>query len=203
MRTILKIGLTGLIGFLGACTPEIVGGSYECGPEEACPDGQACDGPTAVCVSESTAQPFACGEDTNEIEPNNTQATASPSSFAQCVSPVAEFIGCQNTGIDTDDWYAVGAPEVCSQVHVELRLSYAVAYGALSLELRDPSGVTVATASTCNGSSATDGNVDVCLTAPLVPGQTFAAHVTGSGIDDCDGACAYNRYRLSLQLASP
>lgn len=197
MRAIL------FLAALGACTPEIVSGSYECGPDQTCPVGQACDGPTAVCVTASAAQPFACGDDADEIEPNNTQATASAMVFTQCVSPQAEVIGCQTSELDADDWFSITAPEVCSQVHVELRLSYLVAFGALSLELYDASGAKVGTAATCPNSSSTDGSVDVCLSAPLTPGQPVAARVTGSGTDDCDGDCAYNRYRLTLQLASP
>ena len=192
-----------LLVVLGACTPEIVSGAYECGPDQACPDGQACDGPTAVCVSESAARPFACGEDANEIEPNNTQATASALSLTQCVSAVSEVIGCQITASDAEDWFAVTAPTACTQVHVELRLSYTIALGQLAVDLHDPSGAVVGTGATCSNSSSADGTIDVCLSVPLTPGQTYAARVSGAGTEDCDGDCAYNRYRLSLQLASP
>ena len=44
---------------LVACTPTITPGSYLCGPEQLCPEGQACNGPDNVCVRAPNAQPFA------------------------------------------------------------------------------------------------------------------------------------------------
>jgi len=200
----MRAALICLLGgtLLGACTPEIVSGAYTCGPEEACPADQACDGPTGICVTASRAQPFTCG-DVSELEPNNTQATAESVGTLNCASYVVEVFGCQAIENVADDWFSVAVPEVCgANERVELRLSYAISFGALALELHDESGATVGTAAPCSAPSDDDVSVALCLIAPVTPGKTYAARVSGAGLDDCAGACAYNRYRLTLQLAS-
>lgn len=186
-----------------ACTPEIVPGAYLCGPEGACPDGQACDGPTNICVLATAVQPFACGELT-ETEPNDGLATAQPvlAGNLACVSRVAEVIGC-SLDPDGEDWFAVEPPAVCTAVAVEARISFPIAFEALALVLLDDAGATVATAASCSQEDPDDGDDQLCLDAAVTPGRAYALRVTRSGALDCDGACSYNRYTLTVQLTTP
>src|SRR5690606_5891048 len=56
MRLAIAPSLVLVLVAAGACSPEIAPGAYLCGPERACPEGQACDGPTNICVLTSGAQ---------------------------------------------------------------------------------------------------------------------------------------------------
>ncbi|HEX5059005.1 MAG TPA: hypothetical protein VFV99_06575, partial [Kofleriaceae bacterium] len=68
---------------LAACTPDVVSGSYLCGPDELCPDGQKCNGTedkttglaADSCVIPSLARPFACTPKV-DVEPDDSMAQA-------------------------------------------------------------------------------------------------------------------------------
>lgn len=197
----LALGGLGSLGSLGACTPEIVPGAYLCGPEQACPEGLACDGAEDVCVLPSAARPFACAG--TEREPNDDPASAHDLGLEGCVSPLVEIAGC-SVADDGDDWYAFEAPASCSgAVGVRFRVSFRGAYEELGLELHDAEGGVLATGAACANDDPFDADELRCLEHALTPGERYALRVFRSGEGGCDGACSFNRYLLNAQLAAP
>src|SRR4051812_4256867 len=87
---------------LVACTPDIASGTYVCGPEQACPEGQSCDGVDGTCVFTNTQRPFAC-EPSREHEPDNTPAQGLVITSFACVSAPYVNDGCLAAG-DDQDW---------------------------------------------------------------------------------------------------
>ena len=193
-----------IVVLLAACSPEIAPGTYLCGPEGLCPEGQACNGPDNVCVLPGAVQPFACGEDATEVEPNDGFATAQPvlAGNLACVSRVVEILGCSQDA-DGEDWFAVEIPAVCVAVAVEARISFPIAFETLALELRDDTGAVVATAGACGRADPDDGDDQRCLEATVTPGGTYAVRVARGGEGNCGGRCAHNRYTLNVQLTTP
>ena len=189
---------------LAACTPEVTPGAYLCGPEQLCPDGLACNGPDAVCVLASAALPFACDPDTNEIEPNDGRPAAQPllGGTPACVTPVTDVLGCSPEG-DAADWYQFTSADNCTAVGVDARLVFSSAFEALTLVLLDEAGAEIATATPCETDPADDGETRLCVQAPITPGAAYALRVAPSTEGACDGACAYNRYSLSVRLDTP
>lgn len=184
---------------LGACSPEIVTGAYLCGPDESCPDGQTCNGVTALCVSPSSAQAFTCGDDLTEIEPNNGAGAAQAFPALACASTVAEIQGCTPLD-DSEDWFGFDVPPTCSTTVAHLRISSSIAWESLGLELSGPNGTFDATA--CSDSFPDDGTVQLCLDHEVTAGAHYTVRVSPAGDGNCDGACSYNRYRLGLQLGT-
>lgn len=194
---------------LAACAPDIHSGSYLCGPNASCPDGQACNGAADedsglmadTCVLASTAQPFAC-VDKNNAEPNNTAAEGLVLENLQCLT-AAVFIESCMTSDDNADWLTFVAPPTCAAVEVQARLVFSIAFEMLGLELWDlDRDVQLATEGEC-AQGAAIGAVRRCLDFELVPGTRYGVKVRPTGEGNCDGACAYNRYSLSVQLATP
>ena len=185
---------------LAACSPDIGSGLYLCGPEQACPKGQQCDGPTNACVSPSSSMPFEC--DPMVVKSDNTAATATLiAANLSCVSPIATSDGCLAKG-DGHNWYKFTAPAGCTAVEAEIKVSFPDAFEPLGLVLADANGTQIATDAECKTGSITGDNVR-CLTATITAGQSYTVDVTPAGGLDCDGECAFNRYILSLQLATP
>jgi len=193
---------------LAACTPDVVSGSYLCGPEELCPDGQQCNGTEDTdaglvaesCVLPSLARPFACAPEVN-VEPDDSMAQAHLISL-NCVS--AQFImnDCMLAS-DPADWVTFVPPSVCTAVGVQARLTFPIAHEVIGLELWDvDQNMQIGTDTACaaGGDSA---SVRRCLSVELVPGTKYGIKVTPTGEGTCDGACAYNRYSLSVQLGPP
>lgn len=194
---------------LAACTPEIVSGAYLCGPNATCPDGQLCNGAedegaglqADTCVLASKARPFACTPEL-DAEPNNTAAEGFLLQNLACVS--APFINdaCMD-GDDTADWLTFVAPSVCTAVEVQARLSFPEAFEVLGLELWDVDrDMQLATDGEC-AQGADIGLVRRCLDFVLVPGTKYGVKVLPTGEGTCNGRCPYNRYTLSVQLATP
>jgi hypothetical protein len=188
-----------LVAVTAACTPEIVPGSYFCGPEQSCPEGQACDGLENICVLPTAAKPFACTNST-EIEPNDTFAAAQPVlTGSSCATNPAEVQGCTGSG-DGQDYFGFDVPPQCTVVSANVRLAFPLAFEPLAVKLVDEAGATLAEGTQCPDDSPLDGDTRLCLEGNVVPGGTFAVVVSATGEDTCDGACAYNRYDLSVQL---
>ncbi|HEY5923990.1 MAG TPA: hypothetical protein VIV11_20060 [Kofleriaceae bacterium] len=195
---------------LAACTPEIASGSYLCGPDASCPDGQACNGTkddnagleAETCVLESLARPFACSPQLN-AEPDNTMDEAHVIPTLACVSaPFTIERGCMEAQ-DSADWLTFVVPSACASVGVNARLTFPYAFEELALELWDvDANMMVADAAECV-QGAESGAIRRCLDLQLVPGKTYAVRVSPTGEGDCDGDCAYNRYSLSVQLGPP
>ncbi len=189
-----------LVVALAACSPDIRSGSYLCGPNETCPAGEACDGPTNQCVVASAATGFAC-DPVDEHEPDNTPQTGTTIGNLACVSPLSSQHGCLAPG-DAQDWFQFVAPSACTAVEIQIRLSYPVAFEPLAVVLGDASGAQLATDTACPMPAA-GGDDSRCLTMPLTGGQTYTIEIAPVGGDDCDGACAFNRYTLVVQTATP
>ncbi len=185
---------------LGACTPEIVAGAYLCGPDESCPDGQACDGVTALCVAATSRQPFSCGDDLTEIEPNNGAGAAQTFPMLNCASSLAEVRGCAPLD-DAEDWFGFDVPATCATTIAHLRVASSIAWQTLGLQLSGPNGTFDATP-TCGEGYPDDGNVQICLDQEVTPGGHYTVRVAPTGEGDCDGACRFNRYSLGLQLGT-
>jgi len=186
---------------LAACTPDIASGSYLCGPEGACPKGQACNGPDNTCVLTSTVQPFACAADL-DFEPDNTATEAHALTNLTCVTTPFSNNNCMPSG-DTADWLKFTAPTNCIAVEVEARLAFPVAFEELGLELWDlDRNAKVADEAMCL-QGADVGLERRCLDFTLAGGTTYGIKVYPTGEGTCDGACAYNRYLLGVQLATP
>ena len=187
------------LALLAACSPDIVQGSYLCGPEQSCPQNQVCNGADNLCVLPGGVMPFSCGDKITEVEPNNGPTAAQAITNLDCVSPLVQIKGCAPAG-DAEDWYAFDVPANCGATVAGVRLSFPLAFEQLSVQLGNVAGSQAACGNT---SPPDDGSDTVCLTTPVTAGQHYALKVARSGIGDCDGQCAYNRYSLSLQLGTP
>jgi hypothetical protein len=181
-----------VLGPAAACTPDIASGSYLCGPDGACPEGQACNGPDNVCVLPSQVQPFEC----------DGSLPTQQDIDMECVSSPFQRQGCIIEG-DTANWVTFVAPSVCTAVEVQARLSFPTAFADLGIELVDTDrNMTLATDAECT-TGADTGEVRRCLDFQLVPGTAYRITVSPTGEGTCDGACPYNRYTLRVQLATP
>jgi hypothetical protein len=191
-----------LLVLVGACSPSIVTGAYLCGANQSCPPDQACDGITDTCVLKGAEMPFACEAGT-DIPGDDSATTATQIPQLQCVSPPFVAAGCMPAG-DGEDWLKLGVPSVCSSVEIEARLSYPVAYEKLSLELRDlDANTSVGTDTPCAQSANDPARIERCIKLTVTPGGQYGLVVKATSDGACDGACAYNRYELSVQLATP
>jgi hypothetical protein len=185
-----------LIAF-AACTPEIASQAYLCGPEELCPDGQACNGGDNVCVTASEASAFSC----TSMPGDDTPATGRSLGPLACVSAPMELDECLPQD-DTVDWYQFDVPSGCVAVEVDARLVFPVAYQGLSLGMAVDGVETAAPDVDCVGSAAS-GSLQLCTRMTLSPGKHYAIEVVRGGNDDCGGKCAFNRYALTVQLETP
>jgi hypothetical protein len=154
-----------------------------------------------TCVLASTAQPFAC-TDKNNSEPNNTAAQGLVLQNLDCVSAAVSIESCMMTD-DEADWLTFVAPSVCAAVEVQARLAFSIAFEELGLELWDiDRDMQLSSDAEC-AQGAEIGAVRRCLDFQLVPGTRYGVKVRPTGEGTCDGACAYNRYSLSVQLGTP
>ena len=185
----------------GACTPDIVSGSYLCGRNASCPEGQACNGPDNTCVLETQATPFEC-EPQIESEPDNTSQEAHLIANLECVSLPFVNANCMLQGDDAD-WVRFLAPAVCTSVAVEARVTFPIAFERLSLELWDLDRMTMIGADTECDIPGEGGEELRCLQLPLTPGTNYGIKVRPAGDGNCSGNCNYNRYTLTVQLATP
>jgi hypothetical protein len=185
---------------LAACSPSIAPGSYECGPEQLCPEGEACNGPDGMCVTAAIAEPFACGDVAGDVEPNDTFDTASTALGADaCVTLPTQITGCVNAS-DREDWYQLHVKDSCTTPQIEARLVFPIAFEPLLVEVRAADGSTVASGTDCAGTSDAFGDHSTCVKAGVAAGGSYAVHVVRAGVQNCGGACAYNRYTTTIQL---
>jgi len=193
-----------LLVALTACSPDIVPGSYLCGPERLCPEDQQCDGVTNICVLPNQVMPFACPPlmTTSEVEPNDSAASAQVVANLACVSRSAELVGCSKD-LDGEDWFQFDVPGDCTAVGVTARLTFPLAFEVLSVELLDAGGAVLAIGEPCPQSEQDDGDEQSCLEKTLTPGGHYTVRVARTGEGACDGACAHNRYTLTLALETP
>ena len=187
-------------GALG-CTPDIGSGSYLCGPENECPEGQSCDGVDGTCVFTNTQRPFAC-EPTREHEPDNTPDQAITIAGLACVSTPHIDDGCL-AAADGQDWIRFRVPASCLAVQVEARVTFPVAWEPVTFELWDLTSTTLIASDAMCKSAAASGEDAGCITSPVTVDGTYGIKVRPAGGGDCGGACNYNRYQLTVQLSTP
>jgi hypothetical protein len=184
-----------------ACTPEISSGSYLCGPEQLCPEGQRCNGPDNVCVLASQAQPFACG---GADDPIGDDGPAGGPLIADltCVSTLREMKGCLRE-MDPADFFQLDVPAGCAAVQVEATVSFPIAFAPL--RFRFASGTELADVETpCAASQMpVPGDDQRCFRMAVQPGAHHAIGLVRDGTDDCAGGCSYNRYTLRFRLSTP
>jgi len=187
-----------LVLSIAACTPEIVSGSYLCGPNATCPDDQLCNGPDNVCVTAS-ALPFSC-EPELATEPDDTTDKAFSLGPLDCVSLASVLDSCMDE-TDAADWVAFSTRESCGEIMADVRVTFPTAFEELALELWDLDANERIAVDTPCASTGEAGDELRCLKAPLVPGTRYAVQVLPTGEGTCDGRCAYNRYTLRMQLS--
>lgn len=197
----MRASILGLVLALAACTPEVAPGVYLCGPEQLCPEGQACNGPDNVCVLDTQARPFACG--TFPDQPGDDQpATAQDLGELPCVSVLRENPGCLPAG-DTGDFYRFTVADGCTAVAVTSAVTFPIAFQPVELQLA-ANGTLMTIDTPCSSSRPIEeGEETRCLEMTLAPGETYEIGAVPTGADNCDNECAYNRYNLTLQLGTP
>lgn len=193
MRTAILL----VIAAATACTPEVLPGTYLCGPNKACPEGQECSDADNVCVLPGLVEPFACVPEF-QTEPDNTPETAYGIRIPGCQSTLQISIdGCLPAD-DSEDWYEL--PVECNLTGADITVTFPVAFARVGLELVDRgTGTTVAVDEACDV-DVKNGDSARCFSTPLTPGTTYALRVAPSGDDDCDGDCVFNSYVVRLNL---
>jgi hypothetical protein len=180
-----------------ACTPDVAPGTYDCGPSQACPPNLRCDGPTDTCVLPTTAHPFVCPAGTNLAEPDDDVAHANDIGDAACGIASFSETGCIDKLAD-GDLVAFHPPAGCATVLVKLR--FPVGFMPLGFDILDDGGAVVARgAVTIDIDESSQTHVD--LQSPITGGRLYYVRVRPADDHrdgDCDGACAYNWYQLSI-----
>jgi len=180
---------------LAGCEPDIVGGAYYCGPERACPPDLRCDEATAVCRYPREVEAFTCPDGTNAHEPDDTVAAAFDLGTAGCGVGSVAADGCIDNAPDLDHW-TIHTPEGCgSTVHVTAAAP--LAFAPVSLEVLAADGTQLVEGTVCDDLDDA-GQVRRCADLDLPGGSTAVLRLGLLGGEDCDGACAYNRYHLSV-----
>ncbi len=190
-----------LVLVFAGCTPVISSGTYLCGPEQLCPEGQACNGVDNTCVLPGLAQPFLC-DGSDPIGDDAPSAGQQLDNLA-CVSSVRERKGCllQN---DVADWYQLDIPANCTAVQIEARLRFPIAFEPVDMLISSNDGTPVPADTPCSSSTfADDGEAVRCFKLVVENGSHHAIGLTHQGSENCNGACANNRYTFTLQLTTP
>ncbi len=183
---------------LGACTPDIVPGSYYCGPNASCPEDQVCSEATNTCGLAASAEPWECTSAISS-EPDDTMESGFELNDLDCATLPRVIDACMPID-DSADWFTLTAPPQCSSLKIDVRISFPFAFQRLGLEVVDvATGNTLATDSACmfQGESGSDLR---CTIATLTPGARYAIRVAPTGEGDCGGDCAFNSYTVRVQL---
>ncbi|MCX5744917.1 MAG: hypothetical protein NT062_20705 [Proteobacteria bacterium] len=203
MAVLMRASSLLLIGLV-ACKTEVGYGTYLCGVEQDCPDGQACNGPDNRCVHPAVAIPFAC-EPQDEHEPDDVAADAFALPEMACVSQPTLLSGCLHAG-ESEDWVRFDVPAACTAVVARMRLSYPLAYEDVQFEIADADGTVLEMETACDASDTSLEDLGIlakCLKRTVTPGASYTIRVKTDGALSCGGACAFNRYKLSVRLETP
>ncbi|MEO8700026.1 MAG: hypothetical protein ABI867_08275 [Kofleriaceae bacterium] len=198
-----------LVVALGACTEDIASGAYLCGPEGLCPDDMVCNGgagtidqPGNVCVFPANQEAFSCGEladPPGDDEPAQGRALQN----LGCVSGVLEAKGCLLAG-DVGDWFQFDVPTNCIAVQVVARLTFSVAFEPVALQFSTNGEAAIPADTGCSPAQApSPGEAAVCFKQTLANGAHHAFGLVHTGVENCDGTCPNNRYKLLVQLSTP
>lgn len=197
------IGALGLGLALAGCDPEIISGSYFCGPQMSCPSGEVCNPADSTCGRPELARPFACAAGSEDGEPNEGAATASAFVVGGCPASQVEQLGCLPAPTDVD-WIAVDATAACAGGRLSIDVRYSAAFAPVVVDLMAADGQTVsASAMPCDITGGIGENDAVCLDT-TVPADGRALIRVGLDPDlDCDGACAFSRYSVTASTDAP
>jgi len=183
-----------------ACTPEVVSGSYLCGPNSTCPEALVCNGPDNICVHPGVAAPFECAPEP-DTEPDDEPGDARMVTLS-CDGAGMQIENCLFEE-DGGDWVSFVAPTACGERGVEVRVTFPVAFERLGIELWDLDASERIAQDTACPIAPVEG-VDLrCVQANVVAGKRYGVQVFPTGVDDCDGRCSFNRYALGMQLTLP
>jgi hypothetical protein len=185
---------------LGACSAEIAPDTYFCGPEALCPEGLTCNGVDNICTVPSQAQAFDC--DIPDRTGDDAPAMGLPLGDLTCVSGVRELKQCLFDD-DPGDWFQFDVPDNCNAVQIEARLTFPIAFEPVGIELSTEGGAPVGVDTPCEVQNQEAGQAVRCFQMTVANGSHHAIGLVHSGIENCDGACAHNRYTLNLQLSTP
>lgn len=188
-----------LAGLITACSPDIAPGTYFCGPEKLCPPDLICHEPTFVCESAFDAEPFLCPEGTELAEPDNELATARNLPVSCGNTVLSAENGCLVSD-ETVDLFALDMPASCAGTapRLELQIRYPVAFRPLRLELLDANGVVLATSTLCTPELESAGTDWQCLSYAPTEAVLYVRVGPDPEGPNCDGACDYNQYWLSI-----
>jgi hypothetical protein len=198
MRHVALAALAALAG----CNPDIASGSYLCGPEGLCPEGQVCNGPDNRCVLPGEAQAFACGA---AFDPSGDDAPATGTEVQDltCSSVSTSTDGCLG-GADERDFFQLDVPAECAASRIEASVSFPIAFQPVRLLLSVGGAAPEQVETPCPPSlSPAEGHGLSCFSQAALAGQHYAIGVIRAGDADCGGACRHNRYALRFRLASP
>ena len=186
---------------LAACAPDIAPGTYYCGPERLCPEGLACNGPDGLCVTESRAQPFACGAENQEVPGDDAPATAQSLGELSCLSLVRETSGCLPDG-DVGDFYTFRIAANCTTASFKASVVYPIAFQRLVLQIAKVGETPTTIDGDCPPRSMDSGDVASCLETTVSAGE-YVLGIVPDGTGNCDGTCMHNRYGLAVQVTTP
>jgi hypothetical protein len=186
------------VGAFGACTADVAPGAYFCGPDGACPEGQACNGPDNLCVVPTQVQPFACTVDFVDSPGDDAAATGRPLTV-ECITKTNFEKSCLPAG-DVGDWYQFDVPASCGALQLVARIAFPVAFERLALQVATGTGAPVDVDTPCVDPLPAEAPEEArCATVALTPGMHYAVGVIADGTGNCGGACANNRYTLQVQ----
>lgn len=194
---VMRIGFLAVVA-VAACTPDVPGGVYFCGPEQSCPPDLSCDQVTAVCVYPEEAEPFECGENSNLAEPDDTLVLADDLGQRGCGFETVVLDGCIDHEDDVDHIGMVSSLD-CDVRPFEAKVRFSIAFAPAVLELLDDAGEVIATSEICNELDDS-GQVQACIeTSVPEDTQVYLRIRLLDDAPDCGGRCRYNRYQLSIQ----
>lgn len=187
---------------LAACEPTIASGSYQCGPDEICPEGLACNRVDGLCVAPGATRPFVCGAEYSDVAGDDSPATARTLGELPCSSAVSESRSCLPMG-DSGDFYTFTVAAGCTSSHVRASVLHPVAWQRLVLQLAKVGETPVTIDASCPTVREVDDPLTAsCLDAPVQPG-TYVIGVVPDGTGNCDNDCKFNRYTLGVQVTTP
>ncbi len=196
MRAALLVALV-----TAACTPDIAPGTYFCGAEGLCPEGQACNGPDNICVLDNQAQPFDC--DGADPTGDDAPSAGQPLGDLGCVSQLTENKGCLREN-DPADWFQLDVPDNCNAVQIDARVTFPVAFEPVEMQVSSENGAPTTAETPCSsGTFPLEGQTIRCFKLTVQNGSHHAIGLVHQGSENCNGACSNNRYILSLQLSTP
>lgn len=197
MAVVRAAGVALAVALLGlaACDPDIGSGTYYCGPERACPEDLRCDEATARCVFPQLVDVFDCGPDGNVNEPDDAAGEAHDVGTIGCDRLESVQVGCVDNAGDVD--YLRGVTPAGCAGDVTIELFAPVAFMPLSIQLLDEGGAVLATGAVCTEVDD-DGEQRVCVSAEVGAATPYLVRIQRADGGDCGGACAYNRYHLTM-----